>query len=241
MLNAIEGSSRRGAPAPAVPASRGLHGKPTVVDNVETLVNVPWIMLRGARGVRALGTAESLGHEGAVPEPRLRAPRASSRSSSARRSASHREKPAAGGATGSPLAAVLLGGPMGSVVLPHDVGRAGLLRRRWRSATSSSVTAASSPSRSDADFAALLRHWLAFMRDESCGKCVPCGIGSRRAVDLATNLHRADARDAAAPSLRCDARTAACAHSGSSCRGPLRAADRALRRTHLRESPDETA
>jgi NADH:ubiquinone oxidoreductase subunit F (NADH-binding) len=34
------------------------------------------------------------------------------------------------------------------------------------------------------DFRALLRHWATFMRDESCGKCVPCRLGSRRAYDL---------------------------------------------------------
>ena len=48
----------------------------------------------------------------------------------------------------------------------------------------------------DADFASLLRHWLPFMRDESCGKCVSCGIGSRRAVNLAADLEREDARGA---------------------------------------------
>ena len=35
-----------------------------------------------------------------------------------------------------------------------------------------------------ADFRALLLHWAAFMRDESCGKCVPCRLGSGRVVDL---------------------------------------------------------
>jgi NADH:ubiquinone oxidoreductase subunit F (NADH-binding) len=35
------------------------------------------------------------------------------------------------------------------------------------------------------DFEALLAHWLRFMRDESCGKCVPCRAGSARAVEIA--------------------------------------------------------
>jgi len=36
----------------------------------------------------------------------------------------------------------------------------------------------------DADLAALVRHWLEFMAQESCGKCVPCALGSRRALQL---------------------------------------------------------
>jgi NADH:ubiquinone oxidoreductase subunit F (NADH-binding) len=41
-----------------------------------------------------------------------------------------------------------------------------------------------------ADLSALVRHWLEFMARESCGKCVPCALGSQRALELAHEPER---------------------------------------------------
>jgi NADH:ubiquinone oxidoreductase subunit E len=72
LLNAIEAGRGEVRPRPPFPVEEGLFGKPTVVVNVETLVNVPWIIVRGAEAFRKLGTPESPWHEGDLPEPRLR-------------------------------------------------------------------------------------------------------------------------------------------------------------------------
>jgi len=194
MLNAIEGLRGEVRLRPPYPASAGLHGKPTVVDNVETLVNVPWIVARGAEAFAALGTAESSGTKAlclnrgfarpGIVEVELGA--------SLRRVI---EDDAGGGRDGQALAAVLLGGPMGSVILPEawDVPICyEAMAERGIQLGHGGIVAV----RRDADFAALLRHWLRFMRDESCGKCVPCGIGSGRALEVAEDLSRDGAQDA---------------------------------------------
>ena len=194
MLNAIEGRRGEVRLRPPYPATAGLHGKPTVVDNVETLVNVPWIVKRGAEKFSAIGTAESAGTKALCLNRGFARPGIVEVEfgTSLRRVI---EDEAGGSRQGSPLAAVLLGGPMGSVLVPKtwDVPICyDAMAKRDIQLGHGGIVAVPS----DADFASLLRHWLRFMRDESCGKCVPCGIGSRRAVDLAADLKREDTRGA---------------------------------------------
>ena len=184
LLNAIEGRRGEVRLRPPYPAEHGLFGRPTVVNNVETLVNVPWIVARGAQAYRALGTPESPGtkvicldHGFARPgliEVEFGTP------------LRHViETLGGGGADGLPLRAVVFGGPMGSVLGPERwdervaygpgsrMGHAGLV----------AVSAG-------ADLAALVRHWLEFMALESCGKCAPCALGSKRALALAAEPAR---------------------------------------------------
>jgi NADH:ubiquinone oxidoreductase subunit F (NADH-binding) len=87
---------------------------------------------------------------------------------------------AGGSANGDPLKAVILGGPMGSLLLPDEwdvpicygamakygiqLGHGGLVAVQ-----------------TGTDYRELLRQWLKFMVDESCGKCVPCRLGSKQA------------------------------------------------------------
>ena len=182
MLNAIEGLRGEVRLRPPYPAVEGLFGKPTVVNNVETLVNVPWILERGAEAYRALGTKASPGTK-AICLNHGFALRGILEIEFGR---SLREvvEVDAGGGHDQKLLAVLIGGPMGSVALPEQwdvpicykamaernliLGHAGLVAVP-----------------EGTDFRALFLHWLEFMVDESCGKCVPCRLGSRRALDLA--------------------------------------------------------
>jgi NADH:ubiquinone oxidoreductase subunit F (NADH-binding)/NADH:ubiquinone oxidoreductase subunit E len=193
MLNAIEGRRGEVRLRPPYPAVAGLHGRPTVIDNVETLVNVPWIMRRGAEAFTALGTRASSGTKAICLNRGFARPGIVEVEfgTSLREIV---ESAAGGGRDGRPLAAVLLGGPMGSVLPPAawdvPVCYGAMAERRIQLGHGGLVAVPR-----DADFAALLRNWIAFMRDESCGKCVPCSIGSRRASDLAEDLHDADRRD----------------------------------------------
>jgi len=183
LLAAIEGRRGEVAPRPPYPVECGVFGKPTVVDNVETLANVPWIVRQGAAAFAAMGTAESNGTKALCFNHGFARPGivevefgVSMRSVI--------EDLAGGAAPGTEIEAVLLGGPMGSLVTPDrwDVpicfaamSRAGInLGHGGMLAIPKGV-----------DWSSILRHLLGFMRHESCGKCVPCALGSRRAHELA--------------------------------------------------------
>jgi NADH:ubiquinone oxidoreductase subunit F (NADH-binding) len=92
------------------------------------------------------------------------------------------EEEAGGGSGGATLDAVALGGPMGSIVAREgwDVGiDPASLRERGIELGHGGLVALPS----DTDWLALAEHWLRFMSDESCGKCVPCRLGSQRALE----------------------------------------------------------
>ena len=61
LLNSIEGQRGMPRPRPPFPAVKGLWGKPSVINNVETLANVPYILLHGAEAYASIGTERSKG------------------------------------------------------------------------------------------------------------------------------------------------------------------------------------
>jgi NADH-quinone oxidoreductase subunit F len=182
LLNAIEGKRGEARPRPPYPAEQGLYGRPTVVDNVETLVNVPWIVRNGAAAYRAMGTAACPGTKALCLNRGFARPGIVEVEFGI--SLRHVIDELAGGAaTGKQLEAVLLGGPMGSFVLPpgwdapvciHAMAQRGIRLGHGGIVAIPHGT----------DYAALLRHLLEFMAEESCGKCVPCRIGTKRALEL---------------------------------------------------------
>jgi NADH:ubiquinone oxidoreductase subunit F (NADH-binding) len=159
----------------------GLFGKPTVVNNVETLVNVPWILRRGPAAYRVLGTRASPGTKALCLNAGFERPGIVEVEfgESLRRVI---EEEAGGGRNGATLDAVALGGPMGSIV-PREEWDVALdptqLRERGIELGHGGLVALPR----DTDWLALAEHWLRFMADESCGKCVPCRLGSQRAVE----------------------------------------------------------
>jgi NADH:ubiquinone oxidoreductase subunit F (NADH-binding) len=218
MLNALEGRRGEVRPRPPYPAAEGLRRRPTVVNNVETLVNVPWIVARGADAYGALGTPESRGTKALCLSRGFARPGiVEVEFGIALRDVVEEE--AGGGAGGRKLEAVLLGGPMGSVVLPREwdvpvcygamadrgivLGHGGLV----------AVEEGVDPAR-------LVEHWLEFMAEESCGKCVPCRLGSRRALELARG-DLAAARERLDGLLDVVASTSLCAF-GQLMPGPVR-------------------
>ena len=183
LLAAIEGQRGEVWPRPPYPVDAGLFGRPTVVDNVETLANVPWILEHGAEQYAAMGTPDSKGTKALCFNHGFAKPGiVEVEFGVTLRSAI--EDFAGGGAGGVELEAVLLGGPMGSIVTPDQwdapICFAGMARRGINLGHAGLV-AIPRP----ADWAAMLRHLLTFMRDESCGKCVPCRLGSMRAHEIA--------------------------------------------------------
>jgi NADH:ubiquinone oxidoreductase subunit F (NADH-binding) len=61
VLEVLEGKEPKPRPKPPYPVTVGLHGEPTLVNNVETLANIPYILLHGAEWFKSFGTAESPG------------------------------------------------------------------------------------------------------------------------------------------------------------------------------------
>jgi NADH:ubiquinone oxidoreductase subunit F (NADH-binding) len=197
LLESLEG--KRGYPRikPPFPAEVGLYGSPTLVNNVETLANLPFIVSEGADAYLAMGTSSSPGTKifclsGDVVRPgfvevemgiRLR---------------SLIDDFAGGVKGGGPPRAVLLGGAAGTFVsasmldLPMDFDA---LKQAGATLGSGAVIVLG-PDRSVAD---MLRCILEFFRHESCGKCVPCRVGTARLAEQGASLTRtpSDARAAA--------------------------------------------
>lgn len=182
LLNAIEGRRGEVRVRPPYPAQVGLYGCPTVVNNIETLVNIPWIIREGVEAYRQLGTADSPGTKAFCLNHGFARPGIVE----AEFGLILRELievHAGGGSGGEPLVAVALGGPMGSILAPEQWNLTlayEALRPHHVQLGHGGLVAIPAT----ADLRALLRNWVQFMADESCGRCVPCALGSQRALEL---------------------------------------------------------
>jgi NADH:ubiquinone oxidoreductase subunit F (NADH-binding) len=176
LLGTIEGGPPRVRARPPFPTTSGLYGCPTVVDNVETLVAARWIVAHGAGPFRALGTQESSGTKAIS----ITADFERTGVVEVEFGISLREVIAEAG--GSDLGAVLLGGPMGSVLTPErwDVV---VCYHRMRAAGVQLGHGGLIPIPIGTDLRALALHLSQFMQEESCGACAPCRIGSERLRD----------------------------------------------------------
>ncbi len=217
MLNAIEGLRGEVRLRPPYPVESGLYGCPTVVDNVETLANVAWIVREGAARYAAMGTPASSGtkafclnHGFARPgivEVEYGTP--------LRRVI---EEFGGGAKPGTALEAVILGGPMGSILFPSEwdvpVCYDAMTARGIRLGHAGLVALPEG-----VDWRALLRHWLEFMVHESCGKCVPCRLGSQAAL---TRSHDAIGNQSELTGLFDLMESASLCAFGTSMPGPMR-------------------
>jgi len=181
LFNSIEG--KRGEPRnkPPFPVEVGLFGKPTAVNNIETLVNVPAIVADGGAAFAAIGTEGSTGPKlfclsGAVERPGVY---------ELDFGATLGELLAlAGGVRGGRrLKTVLLGGAAGVFVGP-DALDLPLTFEGTRAAGATLGSGVVMVFDEDVDLVGTLLRIAAFFRDESCGQCVPCRIGTVRQEEL---------------------------------------------------------
>jgi formate dehydrogenase iron-sulfur subunit len=182
MLESLEGKRGQIRPKPPLPALEGLFGKPTVVNNLITLASVPIILDKGAEYYRDFGMGKSRGtltiqlagnikHGGLVEK--------------AFGITLHDAIYSFGGgtATGRPLRAVQVGGPLGAYFpeshldTPLDYeafgARKGMLGHGGIVVFDNTV-----------DLAKQARFAMEFCAIESCGKCTPCRVGSTRGVEV---------------------------------------------------------
>jgi NADH-quinone oxidoreductase subunit F len=185
LMNSIEG--RRGEPRnkPPFPTEAGLFGKPTVINNVETLVNVLPIVIEGGKTYASVGTERSSGPKlfcvsGHVNRPGVyEAPFGITLGELIEM---------AGGIGGSGrLQAVLLGGAAGAFVTPDQLD-APLTFEGTRAIGATLGSAVVMPFDDTVDLRQILRRIAQFFRDESCGQCVPCRVGTVRQEELLARL-----------------------------------------------------
>jgi len=193
LLTSIEG--KRGMPRsrPPFPAQSGLWGKPTSINNVESFANVAWIIANGAEEYRKYGTDMSKGTKvfalaGKVARGGLV------------------EVPMGmtikeivndiGGGTSSGLAfkAVQMGGPSGGCIPAHladtpvdydSVSKLGAIMGSGGMLVMDETTC----------MVDLAKFFLNFTQDESCGKCVPCRIGTKRMLEILERITEGEGRE----------------------------------------------
>ena len=193
LFNSIEGYRGEPRNKPPFPVDEGLFDKPTVINNVETLVNVPGIVMEGGQAY-----AQDR-HRGLDRARGCSACRAGSRGpgSTRRRSGSRCARCSSwrgGVLDGRPLRAILLGGAAGRFVTPDelDVEMSFEATREAGVSMGSGVVMVVDDT---VDLPAILMRLAAFFRDESCGQCVPCRVGTVRQEEaLARLVERPPAR-----------------------------------------------
>ncbi|MFH9613055.1 NAD(P)H-dependent oxidoreductase subunit E [Streptomyces pratensis] len=189
IFNSIEGQRGEPRSKPPFPVEKGLFGKPTAVNNVETLVNVLPILEHGAAAYAATGTETSTGTKlfcvsGQVSRPGIY---------ELPFGASLRELLDLAGPPGR-LRAVLLGGAAGGFVRPDELD-VPLTFEGTRAAGTTLGSGVVLVLDDSVELPRVLLRIAEFFRDESCGQCVPCRVGTVRQEEA---LHRIVHRTGAA-------------------------------------------
>ncbi|MEC3912250.1 NADH-ubiquinone oxidoreductase-F iron-sulfur binding region domain-containing protein [Sphingobium sp. CR2-8] len=192
LLNSIEGKRGQVRAKPPLPALKGLFGQPTVINNVLSLAAVPFILAEGSEAYAAVGFGRS---RGTMPVQLA---------GNVRHGGLYEigfgitlgelvNDIGGGTASGRPVRAVQVGGPLGAYFppsmfhLPFDyeafAAAGGLIGHAGITLFDDSV-----------DMAHMARFAMEFCAAESCGKCTPCRIGSTRGVEIMDRI--IGARDA---------------------------------------------
>ncbi|MCX5682269.1 MAG: NAD(P)H-dependent oxidoreductase subunit E, partial [Planctomycetota bacterium] len=186
LLTSIEGNRGEPRPRPPFPAVQGLWGKPTVLNNVETYANVPAIILGGGEWYAAHGTERSKGTKVFA---------------------------LAGTIKNSGLVEVPVGMPLGDLI--YDVGGGILSGKEFKAAQIGGPSGGCIPKQhlnvpldyeslselgaimgsgglivmdEDSCMVDVARFFIEFVQEESCGKCVPCRVGTKRMLEILNRI-----------------------------------------------------
>ena len=186
LMTSIEGKRGEPKPRPPFPAVKGLFGKPTILNNVETYANIPLIILKGADWFSSIGTEKSKGtkvfaiggkirNTGLVEIPMGTTLREIIYDIGGGIPNGKKFKAAqTGGPSGGCIPATHLDTPIdydSLIALGSMMGSGGLIVMD-----------------EDTCMVDLARFFLEFTVDESCGKCPPCRIGTKRMLDIVTRI-----------------------------------------------------
>jgi formate dehydrogenase iron-sulfur subunit len=188
MLESLEGRRGEVRVRPPLPAIKGLFGQPTVVNNVVTLATVPVVLARGAQFYKDFGVGKS---RGTIP---LQLAGNVKRGGLVERAFGLTVNElvydyGGGSATGRPVRAVQIGGPLGAYLPESEFDTP--LEYEALSAKQALLGHGGVVVFDDSvDMARMARYALEFCAVESCGKCTPCRIGSTRGVELVDRILR---------------------------------------------------
>jgi NADH-quinone oxidoreductase subunit F len=182
LIASIEG--RRGMPRvrPPFPTESGLWGHPTVINNVETLANVGWIVSHGSEAFRSCGTEKSKGTKVFALAGKVR--RGGLVEVPMGTSIDEVVYDIGGGTpSGEPFKAVQMGGPSGGCI-PASLGGTPIDYERI-TATGAIMGSGGMVVMDNATcMVDVARYFLSFTQNESCGKCTFCRIGTKRMLEI---------------------------------------------------------
>ncbi len=193
LLNSIEGQRGEPRPRPPFPAQKGLWGKPTLLNNVETFANIASIVRRGAEWYAKLGTQKSKGTKvfalaGAVNNTGLV------------------EVPigislgeliydiGGGIVDNKPFKAAQLGGPSGGCI-PREHLNVPLDYESLQELGAIMGSGGLIVMDEDSCMVDVARFFLEFVQEESCGKCTPCRVGTKRLLEILERICDGDGRE----------------------------------------------
>ena len=186
LLNSIEGKRGMPRPRPPFPAVKGLWGKPTIINNVETLVNIPYILREGAAKFASIGTERSKGTKvfalggkvnnvGLVEVPM---------------GTTLRELVydiGSGVPNNKEFLAIQTGGPSGGCLTKEELDTPidfdNLVAKGSMMGSGGAIVMDEDNCMVD-----VAKFYLEFICDESCGKCSPCRIGTKRLLEILTRI-----------------------------------------------------
>ena len=182
LMNSIEGKRGEPRPRPPFPAVKGLFGKPTVLNNVETYANIPQIILKGAKWYASIGTERSKGTKVFALGGKI---------------------------NNTGLVEIPMGTPLRTVI--YDIGGGIPNGKKFKAVQTGGPSGGCIPAEhldipieydtlieigsmmgsggmivmdEDNCMVDIARFFLDFTVDESCGKCTPCRIGTRRMLEI---------------------------------------------------------
>ena len=186
LLNSIEGKRGMPRPRPPFPAVKGLWGKPTIINNVETLACIPYILREGAQSFASVGTERSKGTKvfalggkvnnvGLVEVPM---------------GTTLREliyDIGGGIPNGKEFKAIQTGGPSGGCLtkefLDEPIDFDNLVAKGSMMGSGGAIVMDEDNCMVD-----VAKFYMEFICDESCGKCSPCRIGTKRMLEILTRI-----------------------------------------------------
>jgi NADH-quinone oxidoreductase subunit F len=193
LMRSIEGGRGEPRPRPPFPAIKGLWDKPSVLNNVETFANIAPIILNGAEWYASTGTEKSKGtkvfalggaiqHSGLVEVP------------IGVQLGEIVHEIGGGVPNGKELKAVQLGGPSGGCIPKTDLNVAvdyETLQELGAIMGSGGCIVMDD----DSCMVDVARYFLDFIQDESCGKCPPCRVGTKRMLEIVTRICNGEGRE----------------------------------------------
>ncbi|MCC5835140.1 MAG: SLBB domain-containing protein [Opitutales bacterium] len=188
LIASIEGKRGSPHPRPPYPSVKGLWGKPTCINNVETLASVPWILTNGAKAYESLGSGNSRGTKvfavtGKVRNPQLvEVPMGTTVSDII-------YKVCGGVQDDVPIKGVQTGGPSGGI-LPEKHLETPITYENLQKLGSIMGSGGMLVMDENDCMVDVSAFYLKFCVDESCGKCAPCRVGGYQMLQLLLKISR---------------------------------------------------